>query len=495
MKGKYNSIMQKTKSLGLNAILNSLQSLLNLLFPLITFPYISRTLSVDGVGKYNFANSIISYFILLAGLGISVYAVREGAKLRDNRKEFSLFASRIFTINIVSTAISYLALFLILILSTSLQKYNTAILIFSIQIFFTTLGVDWIYTIFEEYGYITARNIIFKIISAILLFIFVKHRDDYLNYIVISVIASTGSYLLNFFHAKKFCDIKLVFKFDWKSYLTPIFIIFASTVAIKIYLASDVTMLGFLRNEYTVGIYSTATKIYSIVGAMLSAMTAVAIPRLAMLMGQKRMDEYQGLLDQLINTLLMIILPGIIGLFMLSKDVILIIAGEKYLRATPALQITCFAMLGSAMSTVFNQCALMPAKREKKTLISSTTSAVLNIGLNFILIPMFAEVGAAFTTVLAEFMMMTMNFFFSRDITGFVFKDKQTWKNIFSSLIGCFGIASICRLSSTIFNSIFIRVLASVTGSVFIYIAILLLLRNKVAVGLLKQLTSRLGRS
>lgn len=195
---------KQNKSLGLNAALNSLQSLLNLIFPLITFPYISRTLSVDGVGKYNFANSIISYFILLAGLGISVYAVREGAKLRDNREEFSQFASRIFTINIISTIISYIALFLVLILSTSLQKYNIAILIFSIQIFFTTLGVDWIYTIFEEYGYITARNIIFKIISAILLFIFVKHRDDYLNYIVISVIASTGSYLLNFFMLRNF---------------------------------------------------------------------------------------------------------------------------------------------------------------------------------------------------------------------------------------------------------------------------------------------------
>lgn len=96
----------KKKSLGINAVLNSLQSLLNLIFPLVTFPYISRTLSVDGVGKYNFANSIVSYFILLAGLGISVFAVREGSKLRDNRKKFSLFASRIFTISIVSTAIS-----------------------------------------------------------------------------------------------------------------------------------------------------------------------------------------------------------------------------------------------------------------------------------------------------------------------------------------------------------------------------------------------------
>ena len=472
---------KQNKSLVLNAALNSLQSLLNLIFPLITFPYISRTLSVDGVGKYNFANSIISYFILLAGLGISVYAVREGAKLRDNREEFSQFASRIFTINIISTIISYIALFLVLILSTSLQKYNIAILIFSIQIFFTTLGVDCIYTIFEEYGYITARNIIFKIISAVLLFIFVRHRDDYLNYIIISVVASTGSYLLNFFHAKKFCDIKLVFKFDWKSYLTPIFTIFASTVAIKIYLASDVTMLGFLRNEYTVGIYSTATKIYGIVNVMLSAVTTVTIPRLAMLMGQKRMDEYRKLLKQLINMVLIIILPGIMGLFMVSRDVILIIAGEKYLRATLALQITCFAMLGSAMSTIFNQCALMPAKRERRTLVSSSTSALLNIGLNFILIPIFAEKGAAFTTVLAEFTMMTMNFYFSRDITGFVFKDKQTWKNIISIVVGCVGIALICNLSSMTFNNIFVRLTASIVGSAFVYGVILLILRNKIA--------------
>lgn len=471
----------KNKSLGLNAILNSLQSLLNLIFPLITFPYISRTLSVDGVGKYNFASSIISYFILLAGLGISTFTVREGAKFRENRKEFSVFASRVFTINIVSTIFSYVILFLVLYFSTGLQKYNLAILIFSIQIFFTTLGVDWVYTIFEEYGYITVRNIIFKIISIVLLFIFVRHRDDYLNYIIISVLASTGSYLLNFFHAKKFCDIRLIFKFNWKSYLTPILTIFASTVAIKIYLSSDVTMIGFLKNEYSVGIYSTATKIYSIVSVMLASVTAVAIPRLAMLMGQKRMLEYRELLKQLINMVLLIILPGVIGLFMVSKDVILIIAGEKYLLAVPALQITCFAMLGSALSGIFNQCALIPAKRERRTLISSSTSALLNIGLNFVLIPIFAEKGAAFTTVLAEFTMMTMNFYFSRDITGFVFKDKQTWKNTLTVLVGCIEIIIVCKVSSMIFSILIVRFATSVICSGVVYIVTLLILRNETA--------------
>lgn len=471
----------KQKSLGLNALLNSLQSLLNLIFPLITFPYISRTLSVNGVGKYNFANSIVSYFILLAGLGISNYAVREGAKLRNDRKAISSFASRVFTINLISTIVSYVFLILTVIFTPNLHQYTVAIFIFSIQIFFTTLGTDWVYTIFEEYGYITVRNIIFKILSIILLFIFVRHPGDYLNYVAITVFASTGSYILNFLHAKNYCDIKLDFNFNWKEYLNPILVIFGSRVAIQIYLNSDVTMLGFLQNEYVVGIYSTATKIYGIVGTLLIAATAATIPRLAMFMGQGRMSEYNKLLKQVINIMIFLVLPGILGLFMVSKEVIVLLAGEKYLRASYALRISCFAMLGSAMSGIFNQYALIPAKREKKTLISSVISALLNIGLNFILIPIIAEKGAALTTVLAEFTMMFMNFYFSRDITGFVFKDRETWKNIITVLLGCVGIIAVCALSSALFQQMFIRLVVSVISSVIVYLAILLATKNQVA--------------
>lgn len=483
--------MEKDKSLGLNALLNGLQSLLNLIFPLITFPYVSRTLSIDGVGKYNFASSIVSYFILLAGLGISNYAVREGAKLRNNRKAISKFASRVFTINMASTLISYLFLFLVIILTPSLHNYVVAILIFSVQIFFTTLGTDWVYIIFEEYGYITIRNLVFKIISIILLFIFVRHSNDYLNYVVITVIASTGSYVLNFLHARKYCDIRLDLHFQWNNYLIPILVIFGSRVAIQIYLSSDVTMLGFLQNEYVVGIYSTATKIYGIIGTTLTALTAVTIPRLAMLMGQGRIDEYNKLLKQVVNTILVIVLPGIAGLFMVSQDVIVILAGEKYLRATYSLKITCFAMLGSAMSTIFDQCALIPAKREKRTLISSTTSALLNIGLNFILIPIIAEKGAALTTVLAEFTMMFMNFYFSRDITGFIFKDKETWKNIITVLVGCVGIVAVCVLSYALFQQMFIRLVISVISSVIIYVFILLVTKNQVALIFLSKVKQK----
>ena len=190
----------KKKSLGLNAFLNGLRSVLNLIFPLITFPYISRVLSVNGIGIYNFSNTYIGYFILIAGLGIATYAVREGAKYRDNKEQIEEFSSEVFSINILATVIAYILLLLSLVIFKNLNNYVACILIFSIQILFTTLGTEWIYTIYQDYTYITIRSIIFKILSIILLFIFVKRPSDYLIYAAITVLASVGSNFLNFVH-------------------------------------------------------------------------------------------------------------------------------------------------------------------------------------------------------------------------------------------------------------------------------------------------------
>ncbi len=177
----------KKKSLELNAFLNSLRSILNLLFPLITFPYVSRVLSVDGMGIYNFSNTYVNYFLLIAGLGIATYAVREGAKYRNNTEEISKFASQVFTINIYSTVVAYVLLLGSLLVFKNLNNYISCTLIFGLQIIFTTIGTEWIYTIYEDYSYITIRSIVFKIFSIILLFILVRKPEDYLWYAAITV--------------------------------------------------------------------------------------------------------------------------------------------------------------------------------------------------------------------------------------------------------------------------------------------------------------------
>ena len=204
-KNEKNARNMNMKSMKANAFLNGFSSVLNLVFPLITFPYISRVLGVESIGEYNFSNSVVSYFLLIAGLGISTYAIREGSQYRNEPKLFNKFVSEVFTINLIATILSYCLLFVCVFLADRLREYKILILVLSLQIVFTTIGVGWIYSIYEDYRYITIRSICFKVLSIFMMFAFVKDANDTLNYVLISVIASVGSNTLNFFHVKKYC--------------------------------------------------------------------------------------------------------------------------------------------------------------------------------------------------------------------------------------------------------------------------------------------------
>lgn len=477
----------KNKSLGLNAFFNGMRSVFSLIFPLITFPYISRVLSVSGIGIYNFSNTYVSYFILIAGLGIATYAVREGAKYRNQKEKIEEFTSQVFSINIIATIVAYLLLFLSLVIFKNLNNYVTCILIFSLQILFTTLGTEWIYTIYEDYAYITIRSIAFKILSIILLFILVRKPSDYLWYATITVLAAVGSNILNFIHARSFINIRLTLNTKWRYHLKPIMIIFASAVAITIFTASDTTILGILKNDYAVGIYSTSAKIYQITEGLLSAILTVTIPRLAMLWGQKRRSEYNDVLIRVINTLGILVLPASVGLIMLSREVVLIIAGYKFLPSVNSLRIITWAMIFSIFAWIFSDCVLIPVKRESKVLRNTLITAVINVILNFILIPSMSYDGTSLSTVIAEFSVMVMNGYSCRDIIKPIIFKKETLKNLFESIIGCIGIVIVCLLCQWGLHSMIWKTIFSMVLSVPMYGAILILLGNEIAISMLNN--------
>lgn len=477
----------KKKSLGLNAFLNGLRSVLNLFFPLITFPYVSRVLSVSGIGIYNFSNTYVSYFILIAGLGIATYAVREGVKYREDRTKIDKFASQIFSLNMIATIIAYLLLFASLIIFKNLHNYISCILIFSLQILFTTLGTEWIYTIYEDYAYITIRSIIFKIISIVLLFLLVKKPEDYLIYAAITVLSAVGSNLLNFIHAREFVHIRLTTKTNWRYHLKPVLVIFASAIAVTIYVSSDTTILGLLKNDYAVGIYSTSVKIYQMAEGLLSALLMVTIPRLAFLWGKKRVREYNHVLSKVLDSLGILVLPAAVGLIMLSREVVLIIASEKYLPSVNSLRIISWAIIFSIFSWIFSDCVLIPAKRENLVLRNTIVTAIENIILNFILIPFMSYDGTSLSTVIAEFSVMIMNGYSCRDIIKPVIFKKDTLKNLLDSIIGCVGIVVVCLLCNYSFNSLILKTVLSVVLSVIMYGAILILLKNKNAYSILDR--------
>lgn len=370
----------------------------------------------------------------------------------------------------------------------NLRNYISCILIFSLQILFTTLGTEWIYTIYEDYAYITIRSIALKIISIILLFLLVKKPEDYLIYAAITVFASVGSNILNFVHAKTFIHIKLTTNINWKYHLKPILIIFASALAVNIYTASDTTILGLLKNDYAVGIYSTSVKFYQIAQSLLSAILLVTIPRLAFLWGQKKLKEYNTVLIKVINILGIMVLPASVGLIMLSQEAVLIIAGKKYIPSINSLRIIAWAIIFSIFSWIFSDCVLIPAKREKLVLRNTIITVIENIILNFILIPFMSYDGTSLSTVLAEFSVMILNGYSCRDIIRPVVFRKETLKNLFESILGCIGIIIICLLCNIGFSSLILRTIFSVTLSIVMYIAILILLQNKIIFTMLNQI-------
>lgn len=480
----------KKKSLGINAVLNGMRNILNIIFPIITFPYVSRVLRVGEIGKYNFSSSFVSYFLLIAALGISTYAVREGSKIRDDYKKLSNFASQIFSINIVSTIISYILLFLCLLIFKKLHSYTSCIIIFSIQIIFTTIGTEWIYTIFEDFTYITARSILFKIISVILLFLLVRKPGDYLNYAMITVFSTVGSNVLNYIHAKKFCDIKITMKIEWKKHIKPILVIFASSVAITIYLSLDTTLLGIMKNDYAVGIYAVSTKIYNIIKQLMSAILTVTIPRFAYLWGEKKIREFKDLLCEISDVLALIAIPASVGVFMLAPQIILILSSSKYIQAVTSLRLLCPALIFSIFSWIFTSCVLIPIKRENKVLVTTIIAAVFNLVFNILFIPVFSENAAAFLTSLSEFISMVMGIYFCNDILSGIYT-KSFWKNIFVYLIGSLSIIVVCIVFKREFTSYLVSGLFSIVFSIISYTLVLIVGKNEYAFQIIKVMKAK----
>lgn len=430
------------------------------------------------MGIYNFSNTYVGYFLLIAGLGIDVYSVREGAKYRDNYEEISNFVNQIFSINILSTILAYCLLVTSLLLFKNFHAYALCISIFSLQIIFTTLGVNWLYIIYEDYTYITTRNIIFKIISIALLFLFVKGKNDYIIYAGITVIAGAGSNILNFVHAKSFISLKLNFKIDFKYHLKPILIIFTSVIGVNIYLFADTTILGLIKGNYDVGIYSVSTKIYNITEDLLSAVLTVTIPRLSILYGKKLYKEYSILLSQLFNILLVLSLPTAVGLVALSREIVVIVAGNKYLPSANSLAIISFAMVFSLFNWIISDCVLLPSKRENKLLITTIVTAIFNISINLIVIPKWSYNAASLSTLLSELIGMFFNAYYGKDILKNCNIFHSLWKELVKSIIGCSAIIVVCYLTILLIQTKFLIIVFSIIFSIISYTLILALLKS-----------------
>ena len=469
------------KSLKINAVANLISTIISIIFPLVTFPYIAKVLGVEKYGIYQFSNSIVSYFSYLAILGIPTYAIRTGSGLKNNNEKFNKFVNEIFSINIISTILAYYLLFTFIIFIRKFDFYRISILILSFSIIFTTLGVNWIFSINEDYIYTSIRTICIQIISIILIFLLVKNQNDLLKYIIISTFALSGGNIINIFYSRKYCKLKFTFKFNLKEHIIPLLILFVNNISIIIYVNLDITLLGIIKSDIEVGLYSVSAKIYFTIKQIINAIIVVTIPRLSMFFYQKKMIEFKNLLKKVYAFLIAILLPSCTGLFMLSKEIILIISGKEYLATVPALKILSISLLFCGTASYYSTAILIPIKNEGKVLTSTIVAAVLNIISNLILIPNYGIIGAAITTMAAELLVATLLFWYCREL-----KPQIDYKMLLVSIIESILIVLIVTAMKTLKISPAMIIIYAISLSVIIYTIINLALNTNIGIEIKK---------
>ena len=466
---KDGNMPNKKRSLALNAVLNGLRVISNMIVPLISLPYLTRVLQTENYGKVGFCNSIVSYFVLLAGLGISSYAIREGARIREDKNALTAFSHEILGIHAASTLLAYGLFFGVLFLWRPSGDYMRILLAMSPIIAAGVVGFDWLPNVIEDFLYITLRGLLIQLLSLVFIFWLVKRPEDFVVYALITGGSSLVTACLNLAYAKKQIPIQLHRISFARRHIRPILVLFANTLMISIYLQSDITMLGFIKNDTSVGLYKVSVQIYSMIKTFINAVTVVVIPRLSLHISQNDKKSYNETASNIVKALLCISAPCIVGLFSIADNCIRIVGGPGYEGSTPALRILCFALPFAVLGNFFANAVLVVNRKENLALIATVVSALVNVGLNVILIPKYDFAGAAVTTVIAEMVVCCMLMLFARRYVSIRFDSLV----FVPTVCGSAAIALLCRRVDAFDLNLFFDTAAKIGLSVLAYGGIL----------------------
>lgn len=448
---------------------------MGIVYPLITFPYASRVLHSEGIGKVEFANSIITYFLLIAALGIASYGARELAQIRDNIQARNKLAKELFLLNLISTFAAYVLLIFALLFFKSLSEYRILLIVCSGKILFTAFGMEWLYTAFEEYDYITVRSVIFQAISLVLLFIFVKNEDDYIKYAAIGVFSNVGSNICNFLHSKKYISFFVKTGLELRKHLRSIFIFFGMGVAGYLYTALDTTMLGFLTDDATVGYYSAANKINRLILSVITAISAVLSPHISYLIGTSDDEtKWRSLIERSVDFIICFSIPCVIGLIVLAPQLILLFCGDSFYPAVVPMQFLAPVLFFWSVASVLVSTVLSPFRMEKYILISQILGASINLVLNYFFIKSFGILGAIVSTLISEAAVTSVQFFVSRKFVA----TKHFLVNLLQTVIASAVMLIVIFFVSGFIKTALLNVILTSLSGIISYFFMLYILKN-----------------
>jgi O-antigen/teichoic acid export membrane protein len=461
------------KSITKNLMYNLLLQVVTLFMPLITVPYVSRILGKDGIGVYSYTLSIAQYFVILGTLGISMYGNRQIAYVRNDKEKMSKTFWTIVFLKIITTSI---ALIVYLIFFGFNEKYGNVYLIQSINILAATIDISWLYMGLEDFKKTVTRNLLVKLIGVTCVFLFVKSYNDIYIYITINALmAMIGNLVMWMYVPKTILWVRIELP-DILEHFIPTLRLFIPQIAIQVYAVLDKSMLGILANTSEVGLYDQSEKIVKLVLGLVTSLGVVMLPRMSNTFANgdnKKMDKY---LNKSLQIVAYVSIPMAVGLSAISNNFVPWFFGSGFSEVSYLMTILTPILFLISISNVLGVQYLLPANRTNEFTASVTMGAIINAVLNFLLIPRYKALGTCIATIIAEFVVVLVQYLLLRKNIKSKILFKSTLRYVIAAtimfiLVRLIGNHMSARSISTIVQSL--------VGSI-VYVLVLVFLKEDV---------------
>ena len=394
-----------SSSIKKNFLYSSLLTTANYIFPLLTFPYVTRTLGVSNFGICGYVDSIVNYFILFSLLGVNIVGIRAIAEKKSSRKDLSEVFSSLLSFNLISTLLMTVVLIAVTMLIPKLAPYREFLTIGVFKLISTTLLAEWFYKGLEEFKYITIRSVLVKLSYVIGILVFVKTKEDTITYYTLTMLMIAVNSVFNIFHTKKYADFSLS-EIRFSPYWKAMFVFGFYSFITSMYTSFNITYLGWTSSDEEVGYYTTATKLYFIIIALFTAFTGVMMPRMSNLLAKGKFADFKMYISKSENLLITFAVPVIIFITIYAPQIIYVIAGEGFDGAIWPTRIITPLIIIIGLEQIFVLQTLSPLKRDTEIIINSVIGAAVGLILNLLLVKSFKSTGSSIAWLSSEIVIL-----------------------------------------------------------------------------------------
>jgi O-antigen/teichoic acid export membrane protein len=392
---------------------NLLLTVFSLLIPVINFPYVTRVLGPEGLGKAQFVITFCQYISLLAALGIPIYGIREVARVKHSKESLSRTFIELLLINLL-TCVFCFAVFLIIILQLPYFRGDRQMFIYSsVLILLGFSSIDWLYTGLEAFKLMALRSIAIKIAGVALTFILVRQKQDAGIFLMINVVSILANNAVNLWYIRD--------KIDWhiqgialKQHLRPLFFIFGTTIASTLYTTFDTVILGLLSGDQAVGLYTAATKLTKIAIPVITALGGTLVGEITRNMVEARSADLDTVLNRSYTYIVLLGVPVSVILFAFAPPLIQLFSGTAFQRAVVTMRIMAFLPILIGLGYFWGYQVILPMGKEKYLMYAAVIGMLTSLTLNLSLTPAMRENGAAIANAASELIVTASYFMFIR---------------------------------------------------------------------------------